>query len=171
MRKIKPALRARLIACALLLSLGATHSRGAWAQGEPAPMDLASFPRTELTITQVKPAAVHSFRVWIADTEPRARQGLMFVNDLPESEGMVFPLEPPRVEEMWMKNTYIELDMLFLDASGRVVKIIERAHPLSLETLSSGAPVSGVLELRGGLSAKLGLHTGDKVSWKKPAAG
>jgi len=70
---------------------------------------------------------------------------------------------------MWMKNTYIELDMLFIDAGGRVVKILERAHPLSLDTLSSGGPVSAVLELKGGAAAKLRLHAGDKVSWKKPA--
>ena len=103
------------------------------AQGS-APLDLASYPRTELTVTQGKPARVHNFRVWVADTPQRAEQGLMFVNDLPESEGMVFPLEPPRVENMWMKNTYIELDMLFIGTGGRVTKIIETAPPLSLET-------------------------------------
>jgi uncharacterized membrane protein (UPF0127 family) len=153
----------------LLLWLALALARGALAQQEPPTLDLATYPRTELTITQAKPAAVHEFRVWVADTEPRAQQGLMFVRDLPESEGMIFPLEPPRVETMWMKNTYIELDMLFIDSGGRVVKIIERARPLSLDTLSSGGPVAAVLELRGGLAAKLALHPGDKVSWKKPA--
>ena len=138
------------------------------AQGS-APLDLASYPRTDLTITQSKPARVHNFRVWIADTPQRAEQGLMFVNDLPESEGMVFPLEPPRVENMWMKNTYIELDMLFIAAGGRVIKIIEKAPPLSLETLTSGTPVAAVLELKGGAVAHLGLKVGDQVSWKKPA--
>jgi hypothetical protein len=156
----------RLLLLLLWFVLGVPGT--AVAQPEPPPLDLATYPRTDLTITQLKPAAVHQLRVWVADTEPRAQQGLMFVRDLPESEGMIFPLEPPRVENMWMKNTYIELDMLFIDATGRVVKIIERAHPLSLETLSSGGPVSGVLELRGGLAAKLGLQAGDKVSWKKP---
>jgi uncharacterized protein len=154
-----------LLMASFALALGGSAA----AQEEPAPLDLATYPRTELTVTQAKPAAVHQFRVWVADTEPRAQQGLMFVRDLPESEGMIFPLEPPRVESMWMKNTYIELDMLFIDAGGRVVKIIERAHPLSLETLSSGSTVSAVLELKGGAAAKLGLHAGDKVSWKKPA--
>ena len=156
----------RLLLLLLWFVLGVPGT--AVAQPEPPPLDLATYPRTDLTITQLKPAAVHQLRVWVADTESRAQQGLMFVRDLPESEGMIFPLEPPRVENMWMKNTYIELDMLFIDATGRVVKIIERAHPLSLETLSSGGPVSGVLELRGGLAAKLGLQAGDKVSWKKP---
>jgi len=92
----------------------------------------------------------------------------MFVSDLPESMGMVFPVEPPRVENMWMKNTYIELDMLFIDAHGRITKIIQRAAPLSLQTLSSDTVVAAVLELKGGQAAKLGLHTGDSVSWKKP---
>ena len=93
----------------------------------------------------------------------------MFVNDLPESEGMVFPLEPPRVENMWMKNTYIELDMLFIAAGGRVIKIVEKAPPLSLETITSGTAVAAVLELKGGAVAHLGLKVGDQVSWKKPA--
>jgi hypothetical protein len=140
----------------------------AGAQAPTLPLDLATYPRTELTITQTKPGVVHTFRVWVADTPPRAEQGLMFVSDLPESEGMVFPLEPPRVENMWMKNTYIELDMLFFGRNGRVTKIIERAPPLSLDTLSSGAAVAGVLELKGGAAAKLGLKVGDTVSWKKP---
>jgi len=80
----------------------------------------------------------------------------------------VFPLEPPRVETMWMKNTYIELDMLFIGADGRVTKIIERAVPMSLEMLSSDTPVAGVLELKGGEVARLGLRRGDSVTWKKP---
>jgi len=82
--------------------------------------------------------------------------------------GMVFPIEPPRVENMWMKNTYIELDMLFVDEHGRVTKIIQRAAPMSLRTLSSDGAVAAVLELKGGQAAKLGLQTGDTVTWKKP---
>ena len=134
------------------------------------PWILPTYPRTELIITPPPPAKTHTFRVWVADTPQRSEQGLMFVSDLPESEGMVFPLAPPRLESMWMKNTYIELDMLFIGTDGRVTKIIERAHPLSLEPLSSGAPVAAVLELKGGAAAKLGLKIGDTVSWKKPSS-
>jgi uncharacterized membrane protein (UPF0127 family) len=159
-------LRHTLALLALLSAVAAPQTPR--AQGS-APLDLASYPRTELTVTQNKPARVQSFRVWIADTPQRAEQGLMFVNDLPESEGMVFPLEPPRVENMWMKNTYIELDMLFIAAGGRVIKIIEKAPPLSLETITSGTPVAAVLELKGGAVAHLGLKVGDQVSWKKSA--
>jgi len=95
----------------------------------------------------------------------------MFVSDLPETMGMVFPIEPPRVENMWMKNTYIELDMLFVDEHGRVTKIIQRAAPMSLQTLSSDSKVAAVLELKGGQAAKLGLQPGDTVTWKKPPPG
>jgi uncharacterized membrane protein (UPF0127 family) len=162
--------RAACGALALLTLLALASLQPLRAQSPGAPLDLASYPRTELTITPPPPAKVHTFRVWVADTPQRAEQGLMFVSDLPASEGMVFPLEAPRVESMWMKNTYIELDMLFIGANGRVTKIIERAHPLSLEPLSSGAPVAAVLELKGGAAAKLGLKIGDAVRWRKPAA-
>jgi uncharacterized protein len=143
------------------------------AQEPQRPLDLATFPRTTLEI--VRQGSGHephrfSFQVWVADTPERSAQGLMFVSDLPETMGMVFPVEPPRVENMWMKNTYVELDMLFIDAHGRLAKIIPRAAPLSLQTLSSDAPVAAVLELKGGQAAKLGLHTGDTVVWRKPGS-
>jgi uncharacterized protein len=152
---------ALIAACAVALPLRA----------EQPPLDLASFPRTTLEIAHHgsdHAARTYSFQVWIADTPERAEQGLMFVSDLPESMGMVFPVQPPRIENMWMKNTYIELDMLFIDEHGRIVKIIQRAAPLSLQTLSSEASVAGVLELKGGVAAKLGLHNGDTVTWTKP---
>ena len=143
------------------------------AQEPQRPLDLSTFPRTTLEIVHQDSGHephTFSFHVWVADTPDRASQGLMFVSDLPETMGMVFPVEPPRLENMWMKNTYIELDMLFIDAHGRVAKIIQRAAPLSLQTLSSDAPVSAVLELKGGQAAKLGLHTGDTVQWRKPGS-
>ena len=143
------------------------------AQGPKRPLDLASFPRTTLEIKhRDAQRATHrlSFEVWVADTEERAEQGLMFVSDLPENLGMIFPLDPPRVETMWMENTYIELDMLFIQPGGRVSKIIERAVPMSQRLLSSDTAVAAVLELKGGLAAKLGLKVGDTVSWRKPAS-
>jgi uncharacterized protein len=143
------------------------------AQESRRPLDLTTFPRTSLEIIHRddQHAAHHySFEVWIADTSERAEQGLMFVSDLPANFGMVFPLDPPRVETMWMKNTYIELDMLFIEQGGRVTKIIERAEPLSLRPLGSGGQVAAVLELRGGQAAKLGLRVGDTVTWRKPAS-
>ena len=162
--------RAGPLACmSALLAAGSSLP----AQEPQRPLDLSTFPRTTLEIVhQDRAHEPHRFpfQVWVADTPERAAQGLMFVNDLPETMGMVFPVEPPRLENMWMKNTYIELDMLFIDAHGKVAKIIQRAAPLSLQTLSSDAPVSAVLELKGGQAAKLGLHAGDTVLWKKPGS-
>lgn len=156
---------------ALLTAL--TLGGGAARAQSTAPLDLESYPRAALEVTRQRPGPaprkVH-FDVWVADTETRAEQGLMFVHDLPATRGMVFPLWPPRVEAMWMKNTYIELDMLFIAGDGHVVKIIERARPLSLDTLSSDVPVGAVLELKGGEVQHLGLKVGDQVSWKVSAA-
>jgi uncharacterized membrane protein (UPF0127 family) len=141
------------------------------AQSAP-PQDLDTFPRGSLEIVHRDSehrTHTYHFDVWVADTPERAEQGLMFVSDLPATRGMVFPLAPPRVENMWMKNTYVELDMLFVDADGHISKIIARARPLSLQTLSSDKPVSAVIELRGGEAAKLPLAVGDQVSWKAAA--
>jgi uncharacterized protein len=153
-----------------ILTLLPVTAAPALAQEEPRPLELASYPRTALEVTHhgKQSARRFQFDVWVADTPARAEQGLMFVRDLPATMGMVFPLETPRVETMWMKNTYIELDMLFIGTDGHVSKIIERATPLSLETLSSDVPVAAVLELRGGEVARLGLQRGDSVSWNKP---
>ena len=154
------------------LAFAAGAAAPALAQDSRAPLELATFPRASLEITRLgehHAARKYAFEVWVADTPERAEQGLMFVSDLPETRGMVFPLPAPRVETMWMRNTYIELNMLFITADGRVTKIIERAHPMSDATLSSDQPMSAVLELRGGEAKKLGLAVGDRVTWKKPS--
>jgi len=154
--------------CAVILMLAAVTV--GYTQSGPLE-DLANFPRATLQILHGKSKKdPRTFTIWIADSPARQEQGLMFVRDLPASQGMLFPQAKPRPMSMWMKNTYIELDMLFIGTNGRVTKIIERAAPLSLATLSSGEPVAAVLELRGGAAAKLGLKVGDAVSWKKPTA-
>lgn len=138
------------------------------ARADPPVLDLATYPRAGLDIVQHEGESLRRFHfdVWVADTPARAEQGLMFVRDLPAGRGMVFPFAPPRVANFWMKNTYIELDMLFIAADGRVVKIIQRAPPLRLDLLSSDVPVGAVLEVRGGEAGLLGLKVGDQVSWK-----
>ncbi|MDE2261696.1 MAG: DUF192 domain-containing protein [Gammaproteobacteria bacterium] len=129
---------------------------------------LTHFPRTTLDI------AAHGhhdhFDVWIADTPPRQEQGLMFVRDLPASEGMLFPQGSPQVAHFWMKNTYIPLDMVFVGEDGRIAKIIANARPFSLDVLSSDVPVIAVLEIRGGEAQQLGVRVGDRVSWKASGA-
>jgi uncharacterized protein len=163
----------RLVSSTLVLGACLVSATVA-CRAQSAPLqDLATFPRVSLAIVHRDAAhAAHTYRfdVWVADTPERAEQGLMFVSDLPEASGMVFPLTPPRIERMWMKNTYIELDMLFVDATGRISKITPRARPLTLDTLNSDTPVRAVVELRGGEAEKLSLGVGDLVSWKEPNA-
>jgi uncharacterized protein len=135
-------------------------------RAQSAPIEsLTHFPRTTLAIV------VHGhrdrFEVWIADTASRQEQGLMFVHDLPASEGMIFPQGSPQVAHFWMKNTYIPLDMVFVGEDGRIAKIIANAHPFSLDVLSSDVPVIAVLEIRGGEAKRLGIEVGDRVSWAK----
>ena len=134
------------------------------ASAQPVRLEsLAHFPRTTLTIDAG--GHVCRFRVWIADTPDRQAQGLMFVRDLPPTEGMLFPMHPPQVAKFWMENTYIPLDMLFVAPDGRIEKIAAEAKPFSLQTISSGAPVKAVIEIKGGEAQKLGITVGARVSW------
>ncbi len=96
--------------------------------------------------------------------EPKEKQfGLMFRTDLPDGTGMLFPYGAPREITMWMHNTYIPLDMVFIRADGVVHRIEERAEPLSDRIIASQGPVAAVLELPGGAAARLGLKPGDRV--------
>lgn len=103
------------------------------------------------------------FDVELALTPEQRSRGLMFRTDLAEDEGMLFDFGAPRPVGMWMRNTYIPLDMLFIDADGRITRIEANAEPLSERTISSGGPVRAVLELPGGTTEKLGIEPGDRV--------
>ena len=99
----------------------------------------------------------------IAVTEEQRSRGLMFRHILPEGHGMLFDFGKPRPVAMWMKNTYMSLDMLFVRADGTVAAIAENTEPLSQQTISVQEPVRGVLELPAGTAKKLGIHRDDKV--------
>lgn len=154
---------AALLAAGLIFGLA-----GVAARAQTMPIEnLDHFPRTTLVIEA--PGHLHRFKVWVADTPARQQQGLMYVRDLPADEGMIFPMRPPRVAKFWMANTYIRLDMLFVAPNGRIEKITANATPFSLKTISSGAPVEAVIEIRGGEARKLGLAIGQRVRWSTPA--
>jgi uncharacterized membrane protein (UPF0127 family) len=154
-------MRTRLSAVAVVLWLSCAVPAGA-ADSEPL-LDLASFAQSAVEVG--KAPHLQHFDVWIADTAARQTQGLMFVRDLPASRGMLF-LEPePRPAVFWMKNTYVPLDMLFVAADHRIVKIAARAPPLSLATISSDAPVIAILEIKGGEAERRGIQVGDRVAW------
>lgn len=152
---------------ALGLVLAGAFGPACLAQSGPIE-PLAHFPRTTLDI--VAHGHRDHFDVWIANTPARQEQGLMFVRDLPASEGMLFPEASPQVANFWMKNTFIPLDMVFVGEDGRIAKIIANAHPFSLDVLSSEVPVIAVIEIRGGEAQQLGMRVGDKVSWKTGGA-
>lgn len=130
--------------------------------------DLANFPKATVVIDTAKGA--QRIDAWVADTTPRQRQGLMFVRDLPRDQGMVFDYGTPALLSMWMKNTYIPLDILFVDDKGRIVRIAANTTPLSLATISSGKPAVRVVELRGGEAALRGIREGDRLRVEKPPA-
>jgi uncharacterized protein len=152
------------VAAVLLLALAASLAAGRAGLAQSMPIeDLTQFPRTTLTIRAH--GHIDRFDVWIADTPARQEQGLMFVRDLPGSQGMLFPQSSPQVAHFWMKNTYIPLDMVFIGEDHRIEKIIARATPFSLDILSSDVPVIAVLEIRGGEAKRLGIGVEDRVSW------
>ena len=145
-----------------LATLAAGGVRAADLDAGPL-LELASFPRSTLTIHSATGPQGQVFRVWLADTPQRQSQGLMYVRDLPADEGMLFFDRQSRIWAMWMKNTFVSLDMLFIDARGRVVAIRERTVPHSLQTRSHPRPVKAVLELRGGEVERRGIRAGDRV--------
>jgi uncharacterized membrane protein (UPF0127 family) len=99
----------------------------------------------------------------VAEAPKEKQLGLMFRTELPEGTGMLFPYGAPREITMWMHNTYIPLDMVFIRADGVVHRIEERAEPLSDRIIASHGPVAAVLELPGGDAERLGLKPGDHV--------
>lgn len=105
----------------------------------------------------------HAFEVEIArDGEERAR-GLMYREELADGHGMLFIYPGEGPVSMWMRNTYLSLDILFIRASGEIAVIETNAEPLSTELMSSGTPVHAVLEVPAGTAARLGIEVGDRV--------
>jgi uncharacterized membrane protein (UPF0127 family) len=124
--------------------------------------ELAAFPRGKLEISDGKKLKL-TFDVWLADNPRRQAQGLMFVRALPDMRGMLFVHESPKPMSMWMKNTYIPLDMVFIDAHARIQQIVEQTIPHSLAIISSKDPALAVLEIAGGEARRLGLRPGQRV--------
>jgi hypothetical protein len=119
------------------------------------------FPRAELFIDT--PSGAHRFEVEVARTNVKRARGLMFRTKLAADAGMLFVYERRGPVVMWMKNTLISLDMLFIAADGRIVRIAANTTPLSEKMISSGSPVRAVLELPAGTAARLGIAPGGRV--------
>ncbi|VTZ52384.1 conserved hypothetical protein [Methylocella tundrae] len=111
----------------------------------------------------VTASGAHPFLVEVMRTESERERGLMFRRTLAADRGMLFDFETERPVQMWMKNTYLPLDMIFISRTGRVVGLAENTEPLSEAIISSGAPAYGVLEVNAGSAARIGLKIGDSV--------
>ena len=120
-----------------------------------------SFERTSLEIESA--SGTLNFEVELASTPEQRRQGLMFRESLAADQGMLFDFGDTVPVTMWMRNTLIPLDMLFIDADGRIARIVADTEPLSDAVIGSGDPVRAVLELAAGTSAELGIAIGDRV--------
>jgi uncharacterized protein len=123
--------------------------------------ELQQFPKSELTI--VSATGRHRFKVEVAETPEQMVQGLMFRRSLAPDAGMLFDYKQPTAATMWMRNTLIPLDMLFVDAHGKIVNIQQRAVPRSDDVIAAAAPVRAVIELKGGTAERLGIAPGDQV--------
>jgi uncharacterized protein len=153
-------LRARLPGLQLLILVAALALSAGVGRSAPGAAD-EGFPHSALEIRSA--SGRQWFDIRIADTEARQELGLMFVTRLPADEGMLFPHQTAQIMSMWMKNTLIPLDMLFIDAHGRIVCLLENTKPQSLEVLSCDKPVTAVLEISGGQAAHRGIRVGDRV--------
>lgn len=120
-------------------------------------------PLPKETVVIVSGDTRHTFSLEVADDPEETRIGMMGRTSVPEMGGMLFDFKEVRPAAMWMKNVPIFLDLLFVDASGRIIAIAENARPQSQRTLGPSVPVRSVIELGGGRARALGIKPGDTV--------
>ena len=112
----------------------------------------------------VTKSGVQVFSVEMATTEEEKTTGLMYRKELPDGKGMLFDFSPEQQVSMWMKNTFISLDMIFIRADGRILRIAENTEPQSTRIIPSGGLAKGVLEVIAGTAQKYGIQPGDRVA-------
>jgi len=111
----------------------------------------------------VTKSGVQVFSDEMATTEEEKTTGLMYRKELPDGKGMLFDFSPEQQVSMWMKNTFISLDMIFIRADGRILRIAENTEPQSTRIIPSGGLAKGVLEVIAGTAKKYGIAPGDRV--------
>ena len=160
----------RLLAVALALGLTPIGS-ASWADesvgtgaalAAAAALDPGQLGTSPLVI-RTADGSEHRFTVELASTSEERARGLMFRKALAPDAGMLFDFKELGPVAMWMKDTLIPLDMLFIARDGRIVRVAERTVPLSLTPIPSGEPVLAVLEVNSGTTARLGIKPGDRV--------
>jgi uncharacterized protein len=145
------------VLCGAPLAIGANSPRGT--------LPLSAFPKERIAVETRGSFRRSLFEAWRAESVQARSQGLMFVEDaqMRPDQAMIFVYEPPQYVAMWMKNTLLSLDMLFVDAHGCIVYMKERAQPQSLATIEARLPVAVVVELKAGTVALHGIEVGDRV--------
>ena len=123
------------------------------------PAGAASFQPLEIVTRN----GVQVFSVEMATTEEEKQTGLMYRKELADGKGMLFDFKPEQEVSMWMKNTYVSLDMIFIRADGRILRIAENTEPMSTKIISSRGPARAVLEVVAGTAQKYGIRPGDRV--------
>ncbi len=123
---------------------------------------ITSFANTLSILTQQKKI---NYFVEIADTPRLQRKGLMYRQSMPKDHGMLFIFDEKKPISMWMKNTYIPLDMLFVDEKGIIQHIHENAHPLDETIITCPIPVKYVIELNAGQIKTNDIHLGDTINF------
>jgi uncharacterized membrane protein (UPF0127 family) len=146
---------AAAVACLMVMAapvpavLAQAPARAAAAAGEP--------------LTIVTKAGPKRFNVEVMRDDAGRARGLMFRRHMANDHGMLFDFEREEPVTMWMKNTYLPLDMVFIRPDGTISRIAADTEPLSTAIIPSGSPVSAVLELNAGTAAKLGIQPGDRI--------
>lgn len=121
-----------------------------------------AFARNSIII-EASEAACYDFDVYLALTDTQQRRGLMHVRRLPRSSGMLFVYADSGQHSMWMKNTYLPLDILFIRGDGTIATIARQTEPLSLRSIASTEPVRYVLELNAGVTEALRIDTQSRI--------
>jgi len=125
--------------------------------------DLDSAFSRDTLIISADQHACYFFDIYVASSRAQQMRGLMNVRELPEMSGMIFVYRRAEIHSMWMKNTYIPLDMLFIRGDGTVSSVAADTVPLTLDSVASIEPVNYVLELNAGVTAKLGIGTESQI--------
>ena len=124
--------------------------------------EVSASVKSELSIITSN-GSKHNFLVEVARTEEEKKIGLMFRKTLAKNAGMLFLYKREALRLMWMKNTFVPLDILFIDKKGVIKRVVKRTIPHSLATISSRQSVLAVLELRGGITSSLEIKKGDRI--------
>ena len=153
----------RIIAALLSLGLAACSPQPSVKMGTMPDLD-GSFDFAELEIINDAGDSLR-FDIYLAESPEQQRRGLMFFRSMPDTTGMLFVYEADDFHSMWMKNTFIPLDMIFARSDGSVSSVISNTTPLTLNSNQSREPVSYVLELNAGIARRMGIGQASRLIW------